>query len=260
MVTIIPAKQAPVAPKVSSIRKIEHAAAHELVVDQIRRAIQLGRFLPGDKLPAERDLAELLGVSRATVREAIRVLETDGILSIRRGAYGGLVVNRVHAMDTRTLRARLKKQTRELNDIFDYRLAIECMSARLAAERRTRDNLGDLRTTLERMGTLAASPRGEHGAHTTALFNAADTEFHLGISAATGNRYLTEGAEKVRRAMFLPVGAVFNELREDANDIHAAIFEAIEHRDGDAAERHMRQHIEATRNAMADLLRPRDDA
>ena len=49
-----------------SIDRIEQPPAHELVVDQIRRAIQLGRFLPGDKLPAERDLAGLLGVSRAT--------------------------------------------------------------------------------------------------------------------------------------------------------------------------------------------------
>lgn len=256
IVTTSPARRTAVEPRTPTIHKIEHAAAHELVVDQIRRAIQLGRFLPADKLPAERDLAGLLGVSRATVREAIRVLETDGIVSVRRGAHGGLVVNRVQAMDTRTLRARLKKQTRELNDIFDYRLAIECMAARLSAERRTKQDLGSLRGALERMGALAANPSNEHGAHTTALFNAADTEFHLGIAAASGNNYLIEGAETVRRAMFLPVGAVFNQLREDANDIHAAIFDAIKARDGDAAERHMRQHIEATHKAMGELLRP----
>lgn len=240
----------------SPIHRIEHATAHELVVDQIRRAIQLGRFLPGEKLPAERDLADLLGVSRATVREAIRVLEADGTVSVRRGARGGLVVNRLHAMDTRTLRARLKKQTRELNDIFDYRLAVECMSARLAAKRRTAEDLDNLRRALEHMGELAANSGGEHGAHVTARFNAADTEFHLGIATATGNAYLIDGAEQVRRAMFLPVGAVFNELRQDANDIHAAIFEAIEAGHEAEAERYMRQHIEATHSAMAGLLRP----
>jgi DNA-binding FadR family transcriptional regulator len=250
--------KAPVPAQSSPIDRIEHAPAHELVVDQIRRAIQLGRFLPGDKLPAERDLAGLLGVSRATVREAIRVLEADGAVSVRRGAHGGLVVNRLHAMDTRTLRARLKKQTRELNDIFDYRLAVECMAARLAAQHRSAEDLLHLEDALERMAALAASAHGEHGAHSTALFNAADTEFHLGIASATANPYLIDGAEQVRRAMFLPVGAVFNALRPDANDSHAAIFEAIRTGDGDAAERHMRQHTEATRNAMADLLKPRD--
>lgn len=241
----------------SPIDRIDHAPAHELVVDQIRRAIQLGRFLPGDRLPAERDLAGLLGVSRATVREAIRVLEADGVVSVRRGAHGGLVVNRLYAMDTRTLRARLTKQTRELNDIFDYRLAVECMAARLAAERRTAEDLLYLGDALERMAELAADTGSEQGAHITAQFNAVDTEFHLGIASASANPYLIEGAEKVRRAMFLPVGAVFSQLRADANDIHAAIFDAIRLADVDAAERHMRQHVDATRNAMAELLKPR---
>lgn len=249
------AKDLPLAQS-APIDRIDHAPAHELVVDQIRRAIQLGRFLPGDRLPAERDLAGLLGVSRATVREAIRVLEADGTVSVRRGAHGGLVVNRLHAMDTRTLRARLKKQTRELNDIFDYRLAVECMAARLAAQRRSAEDLLHLRDALERMAELAADLGGEQGASITAQFNAVDTEFHLGIASASANPYLIEGAEQVRRAMFLPVGAVFNELRPDANDIHAAIFEAIENADADAAEQHMRRHVEATRNAMADLLKP----
>lgn len=240
------------------IDKIDHAPAHELVMDQIGRAIQLGRFLPGDKLPAERDLAVLLGVSRATVREAVRILESEGVISVRRGAHGGLVVNRLHAMDSRTLRARLKKQTRELNDIFDYRLAVEGTAANLAATRRSVADLAGLRGVLETMAGLAANPTGKHGAHTTALFNSVDTEFHLGIATASGNPYLIEGAEKVRRAMFLPVGAVFGELRTDANDIHAAIFEAIEAGDGEAAERNMRAHIEATRSAMAGLLKPLD--
>ena len=247
-----------VLPQSSAIGKIEHAPAHELVVDQIGRAIQLGRFLPGDKLPAERDLAGLLGVSRATVREAIRVLEADGVVSVRRGAHGGLVVNRLQAMDQRTLKSRLNKQIRELNDIFDYRLAVECMSARLAAERRSSEDLEQMRQALDRMGELASDVDGEHRAHTTALFNAADTDFHLAIANATGNDFLIEGAEQVRRAMFLPVGAIFNELREDANDIHAALFEAIDRQDGPAAAHHMEQHVNATREAMADLLKPQD--
>lgn len=239
-----------------AIDRIEQAPAYQLVIDQIRRAIQLGRFLPGDKLPAERDLAGLLGVSRATVRDAIKVLEADGTVSIRRGAHGGLVVNRNHAMDTRTLRARLQRQARELDDIFDYRIAVECKSARLAAERRTDKHLAMLETALKRMAELAASPRIEHGARTTALFNAADTEFHLGVAAASGNEYLIAGAETVRRAMFLPVGAVFSELHEDANDMHASIFQAIVDRDGDAAEGFMLRHVEATRAVLAALLKP----
>src|SRR4029079_3166877 len=66
--------------------------AYELVLEQLRRSIQLGHFLPGDKLPPERDLARQLGVSRTTVREAVRVLEGEGAVEIRRGSAGGIVL------------------------------------------------------------------------------------------------------------------------------------------------------------------------
>ena len=67
------------------VRKI---AVHELVVNRLRRAIHLGDYLPGDRLPSERDIADRLEVSRESVREAIRVLESEGYVVSRRGAIG----------------------------------------------------------------------------------------------------------------------------------------------------------------------------
>ena len=75
-----------------SMQRVEPAAAHALVVEQLRRAVHIGSYVPGDRLPSERALAEQLGVSRATVREAIRVLREEGYVESRRGARGGLVV------------------------------------------------------------------------------------------------------------------------------------------------------------------------
>ncbi len=66
--------------------------AYELVLEQLRRSINLGHFGPGDKLPPERDLARQLGVSRTTVREAVRVLEGEALVEVRRGSTGGITV------------------------------------------------------------------------------------------------------------------------------------------------------------------------
>ena len=77
---------------VTGIEPIDFAAAYEVVTERIRRAIHIGSYLPGDKLPPERMLAQQLGVSRTTVREAIRVLEGEGYVVSRRGASGGILV------------------------------------------------------------------------------------------------------------------------------------------------------------------------
>jgi len=77
---------------VTGIEPIDFAAAYEVVTERIRRAIHIGSYLPGDKLPPERTLAQQLGVSRTTVREAIRVLEGEGYVMSRRGASGSIIV------------------------------------------------------------------------------------------------------------------------------------------------------------------------
>ncbi len=87
---------------------ISPVAAHELAVEQIKRCIQLGLFLPGEKLPPERMLAERLSVSRSTLREAVRQLQEAGFLSVRRGAAGGLIVHDPHAEDPAELRAWIR--------------------------------------------------------------------------------------------------------------------------------------------------------
>src|SRR5712691_7348558 len=76
------------------MERIEPSPVYELVVERIRRAIHIGTYVPGDRLPPERALAEQLGVSRTTVREAIRVLEGQGYVETRRGSTGGLTVKR----------------------------------------------------------------------------------------------------------------------------------------------------------------------
>ncbi|MBV8144951.1 MAG: winged helix-turn-helix transcriptional regulator, partial [Gammaproteobacteria bacterium] len=72
------------------LEPIKAVATYELVTNQIQRAVHLGLLVPGDRLPAERALAQQLGVARMTVREAIRVLAHEGLITVRRGAHGGM--------------------------------------------------------------------------------------------------------------------------------------------------------------------------
>ncbi|MBZ9772449.1 FadR/GntR family transcriptional regulator [Mesorhizobium sp. CO1-1-8] len=242
------------------IGPIHLAPAHELVIEQIRRSIQLGRFLPGHKLPAERDLADQLSVSRTTVREAVRILVAEGALSVRRGASGGLIVNQLHVADADELRSFIRQRRSEFNDIFDFRAVVEGATAELAAQRRGMDHLQRMRQKLEEMTTAIDASLGHENPDPVAVFHAADTSFHLEIARASQNKHLQASVESIRRAMFIPVGGVFIKLRKDANQIHEPILDAISDRDGPRARLRMVEHVESTRRAMMEFLDDRTPA
>ncbi len=245
-------------PLIGSVRA---AATYELVVEQVRRAIYLGRFLPGDKLPPERDLASQMGVSRTTIREAVRVLEGEGLIAVRRGSSGGLVVLGHAQLSPGQVKSYMETQRVLLDSVFEFRVANECAAAALAAVRRTESQLRRLSRAVEEMDRLGASPEAREVTANIARFGAWDSEFHLAIARASANPFLLKAVEDGRTAMFLPVGRVFTRLEDDANAHHAAIFEAIRGRDGAAASAHMRAHIEATRASLHNLLpRPRKPA
>ena len=217
---------------------------HELVLEQLQRSIDLGHFAPGERLPPERDLARQLGVSRTTVREAVRVLAGEGVVEVRRGSTGGITV-RTDGPRPASLRRRL----REFDEIIDFRLAVEPMAARLAAGRRTKTEVAALGTALARLDELAA-----HGAEgRVADWLRADTDYHLLIGRAARNAPLLRATETGRAGMFNPVGAVWPRLKDAAHDQHREIFEAIRDGDGAGAAAAMTAHIEGTRADVATL-------
>ncbi len=224
-----------------TIEPVEHAPVYGLVVEHIRRAIHIGSFVAGDKLPPERELAKQLNVSRTTVREAIRVLEGEGYLETRRGATGGvLVLDRGQAEERLAplIRARLG----ELEQIIDFRLAVECSATRLAAIRRSDEDLEQLQGAYRTM---------EQGWETR-RFRAADSAFHLGIAEAAGNEWMRKGIENAHVAIWVPVDVITDNVFRTAQLHHAQILSAIRDRDTDAAEQAVAAHIETTR---ADLYK-----
>jgi GntR family transcriptional regulator, transcriptional repressor for pyruvate dehydrogenase complex len=223
---------------------VEITAAYQLVVERLRRAIHLRQYVPGDRLPSERKLAESLGVSRMTVREALRVLQGEGYVESRRGAAGGpFIVPMTQPADR--LRAILGERQEEFESILDFRIVVEGGAARLAAERRTDADLDRLRAALDDM-------RSSSG---LAMFRRADSAFHLAIANAAANPMLREAIERARAAMFLPMDALEQEvpLRHWVN-AHNQLLAAIEGHDAGTAERAMARHVERNRTEIRALL------
>ena len=228
-------------PAPTGIEKVEHVPVYGLVVDQLRRAIHNGSFVPGDKFPPERELSKQLGVSRASVREAIRVLEGEGYVETRRGASGGMVVlDRAQTEDR--LAEIIRQQLPEIEQVIDFRLAVEVGAARLAAVRRTDTDLARLDAAFE---TMAASRE-------TRRFRAADSVFHQGIAQAARNDWMERSIADARAFLWMTVDRVAENVFRSAQLHHGQILAAIKARDPDAAERYMAAHIELTRT---DLIR-----
>ena len=232
---------------VSEFKPINASATYEVVADAIRRAIMLGRFVPGEKLPRERELARQLSVSRATLREAIRILVAEDFVEIRRGATGGTLV-RAQQVSAGEYRRLLTEQEDAIENVCAYRLAIEAASVRQAAVRRTESDLRELHTLVKRMTGLTATAENRNDPANLPLFLSADAAFHIGIAQASRNPFFVSAVEEVRMAMWMPVAALFRVIHEDANDHHEAIYRAIMKQDPEAAAAQMTAHVEMQRD------------
>jgi GntR family transcriptional repressor for pyruvate dehydrogenase complex len=240
------------------ILRVKPQPAYDLVVEQIRRALALGRFSPGDMLPSERVLTQQLGVSRTVVREAIRVLEGEGVLEVTRGASGG---SRIlpPAGDQRFSAEELQAQAEEIEQVTEFRLATECEAARLAALKRTNEGAVRIKDLLERQDQqltriAAADDDAERARHNARLIEL-DNRFHLVIADAAHNHFLAEAVEKIRIVMHSPVGVIFATTGDDANHQHRQISDAIADGDPDEAARAMGDHIRSTRETSLKLMK-----
>lgn len=232
---------------------VQSNAAYTAVVENLRRALLLGRFLPGEKLPPERELAAQLQVSRTTLREAIRVLEGEGLIEIKRGATGGIVV-RPPKLAGREFVKFLRERIQEFKQLYEYREVVEVATARLAAVRRTEENLAKISDACGKMQLLVSKENKEDSALVVAKFLAADAEFHSAIAKASGNKHLETAVEDIRTSKFLPIGAVFSKMSPKANEGHAELLAAIREQNPDLAGAAMSSHVRGTLAAIQELV------
>jgi DNA-binding FadR family transcriptional regulator len=239
-----PAKLTPVTPVMT----------YQLVSEQIRRAINLGLLVPGERLPAERDLAQQLHVARMTVREAMRVLEQQGQIVIRRGKYGGAFICS-REIDLQELTRLVADTDRAIADAWEFRAAVERVSAGLAAKKATARDVKRLRGLAQEMESLtSANLRHPESWHVPEFF-ALDSQFHGEIARITRNPYICETIEKGLSARHASFGAAFRELTLDAVKGHDEVVDAIAAHDSPRAEEAMGAHVLLAYEGLMALLK-----
>ena len=205
------------------------------------------RFAPGEKLPNELDLAQDLGVSRATLRESIRALVTQGVLEVRRGR-GTFVSPRVEEINDFGF-SSLDRVKGQLRDLFELRTVFEPEMAALACRRASPEELADILAQGRRVA--ARIQAGEDRTQ-------ADREFHAAIVRATHNEFMTRLLPIISQAVETAIvsGDHGDRLAEHTLRDHALLMEFFTKRDPEGARHAMAIHM---RHAMDELGLERED-
>lgn len=224
---------------------LKRLRTHEQVLAAVEAQILRGRLRPGDRLPSERDLALALGVSRPSVREALRVLEWMGVIVAGVGSgkeAGSIIADKVSDALTRVLRIHLALANFGLDDVVDTRSALEAQAVVGAAKHATDEDLRLLTDVVDRM-------KSEYTSLTPEKFNELDTEFHVRIAEASGNRLLGEMMRAIRDLVHQEMVRAFERLddwhavAERIHTEHRAILDMLLARDEAGARERMTAHI-----------------
>lgn len=213
------------------------AKASELIARQLADQILEHELAPGDRLSNERAMMEEYEAGRTTVREALRLLETRGVITIRRGPGGGAIVRRPRAEDLgEALTLLLQFEGASLQDVMDARVAIEPTIARFAAERITEEEVDMLQATVDEM-------RSKAGVHR--VFQEQNWQFHSQVSRASRSVVLSVHVDSLKSILDgAIVGVRYDTKRHFAvADAHQRIVDALRSRDADASVVAMRQHL-----------------
>jgi DNA-binding FadR family transcriptional regulator len=221
------------------------ARSVDAVTDRLVTAIAVRDFSPGERLPPERELAATLGVSRPTLRAALARLREAGYLRAVRGRHGGHVVQPDDGwgrLSDDAVRRTLAEDWDELAEAFDLRCLVESTIARVAAERRSPDDVDALTCALKRFDE-AADPIAARRA---------DRDLHQAVVTAAGNSQLQRLSRELlaRVNIGLPIEPFPEELLERAGHQHRELVAAVVTGDVERAGDVARSHFEITRDAL----------
>lgn len=235
---------------------VQRVRAHEQVMSQIEERILGGHLSAGDHLPNERDLSVLLGVSRASLRESLRVLEALGVVEIRRGGEGGAVLQGTPGSGfVNLLKLQLALGQFDQTDVLETRIALETWSCREAADRATTEDHAELQDLLDQMDDEDIE---------TAEFNALDVAFHVRIAESTGNALCAHLMQSLRTAInrqMIDAYADLPDWQETAKIVrreHRAILDALVTRERETAAERVHEHITDFYELGGIELRPRE--
>jgi DNA-binding FadR family transcriptional regulator len=224
----------------------------ELIAGYLRARIVRGELEMGSALPSEADLMVQFGVSRPTLREAFRILETESLISIRRGSRGGArVIHPDLSVAARYVGLLLQVQGTTIVDVYEARMVLEPPCARMLATSRRAEDLSDLRANIAELNAIVE-------ARAQTVPNAVEWsqltyKFHELVMQRSGNKTVAVLggvlADIVRTHLAVTVTRTFDEpgtrhqFRRTIRS-YRKLVELVEKRDGDAAEDHWRTHME----------------
>jgi DNA-binding FadR family transcriptional regulator len=221
---------------------VQAPTTFEETVERLGTAIRLGILAAGARLPPERELADQLGISRSTLRQAITTLVQSGHLTSVRGRGGGTFVVQEPPLAERPP-APLREDWRE---VLGLRMAIETGAAVLAAERADGDSIALMRECVERM---AARPEFDE-------YRRADIRFHIAIAQATAVPRLVALMTEVQAEISELIAHIAHpdEVLTHSNAEHARLVDALAAHDEAAALRVLHAHLEGTEHILAGLM------
>ncbi len=213
---------------------IARKKTYELVAERLVGDISARRLKPGDVLPPERELTQSYGVGRSSVREALRMLESQGLIRAREG--GTFAVAQFRNPLNSSLSLLLTLDAADLEELFEIRRILEGEFAALAALRRSDADLARMGAAIEEM---------EAGIADEERYIAADVSFHLALAEATRNRWALHLMHAIRELLLRALGSIYHVpgSPERSLEQHRAICEAIAGRRPHDARTRMAEHI-----------------
>ncbi|WP_051950716.1 FadR/GntR family transcriptional regulator [Actinacidiphila yeochonensis] len=230
----------------ASLEPLHAATTGEQVAHRLATAVALGEYSLGDRLPSERELAALLGVSRESVRVALRRLSDEGLLEIRRGRAGGAFVRAEWTQaSARAVQQTLLDRWEEFEALFDYRRLVEGLIARTAADRADAADRAELRRLLADFDEAPSPSRARE----------IDTELHLAVARAAHNPRLVALHRRLLSEVSLGVSMepYTWDLYERSRPGHHHLVDAVCGGDGDAAARIAHEHFGITEDVLRRL-------
>jgi GntR family transcriptional repressor for pyruvate dehydrogenase complex len=224
---------------------VQPPTTFEETVERLGTAIRLGLLPPATRLPPERELAEELGISRSTLRQALTTLVQSGHLVSRRGRSGGTFVADEPPLTRESADPPLGDEARA---VLDYRVVVETGAMVLAAERAQEDDLARLHRLTEDM-TVAPGASFE-------VYRRADVRFHIGLAEACHSPRLVIAMTEVQGQMSDLIHRVSHpdEVLRHSNAQHTRLVALLRRRDTARAVRLMREHCEGTEHILAALM------
>lgn len=221
-----------------SFQPIQPTRVSDDAIDQILNLIVEGRLKPGDRLPSERELVRQLKVSRASVREALRILEAKGIIEVKPGS-GSFIREGDQDEAGSNWVPWLLAHRHEIMQLVELREALETRAAYLAATRASQEQIETIKNALDRMSEAIESDNPDLTVQT-------DKAFHESVAKACGNELMAYLLNAANEALADPRGAILSLPGRAAKSLaeHRLIWQAIANHDPEQAETAMLRHIE----------------